>query len=397
MKTPQEVRKDIPFLSKLHYLDSASVCPIPNPVMKAINEYYLEYPLNYGVGEWECSVLVASKVDEARAKLASFINAESSKNIVFTKNTTEAINLVANGIDWKNGDEVIISSLEHQSNIMPWLRQQEIRGINVKMAQAEPSGLLNPETVSELITPKTRLVTVTHVSNIYGTIMPVKEIGEISKKAGVLFMVDAAQSGGREQIDVKDIGCDFLCICGRKSIMGPQGTGALYAKEELLENLTPLNFGSRAGHVMTDLSYKLNAYPNKFESGVLNTSGVIGLGAATDYISGIGHEAILKYIRQLTQQMIDVLQSYKNVVLLGCTDVKHLAGVVSWNVKGIHDSEVVSKLDKIKKVAVASGSQGSLNAIKPHAITSVVRTSIHYFSLPEDIQALDDALKEITK
>lgn len=395
MKTPQMVRSDMPFLNKLVYLDSASVCPTPKPVVEAMNEYFMECPLNYGVGEFEASILAASKVDGARVKLASFVNAESSKNIVFTKNTTEAINLVANGLDWQAGDEIILTSVEHQSNLMPWLRQAETQGIKVVMAQAEPSGLVNPDSIAKLITSKTRLVDVTHVSNIYGTIQPVKEIGKIVKQAGALFMVDAAQSGGRIKIDVQDIGCDFLAICGRKSIMGPQGTGALYAKEELLERLTPLVFGSRAGHVMTDLSYTLNAAPKRFESGVLNTSGVIGLGAATDYIESIGYNNIIKYIRQLTQQMIDVLLSHKEIQLYGCTDVAYLAGILSWNVKGMTDSEVATKLDKVKKVAVASGAQGSLNSIKPHGVKSVVRSSVHYFTLPEDIQALDEALKVI--
>ena len=395
MKTSQDLREQIPFLKKLVYLDSASVVPNPKPVIDAMMEYYQEFPLNYGVGEFYESKYTTSKVDEARAKLAGFINAKSSDEVIFTKNTTEAINLVARGIDWKTGDEIIITSVEHQSNIMPWLRAQKEKGAVVKIAWAEPTGLVDPVTVEKLITPRTKLVAVTHVSNIYGTIQPVKEIGRIAKNAGVLFMVDAAQSGGRVPIDVQSINCDFLTLCGRKSLMGPQGTGALYAKKDVLDTLKPLTVGSRAGHVKAENFYSLNPIPHRLESGVLNTSGVIGLAKAIDCLNEIGVPNILKYNQGLTKQMLDVLSNTKGIQVYGCKDIEHLAGVISWNVQGQDCAEVARKLDEAKKVAVASGAQGSLLAIRHLGIKGVVRTSVHYFSIPDDIRALEKGLHSI--
>lgn len=392
--THEELRKQIPFLKTVHYLDNASVVPACSRVLEAIGEYSLKYPLNYGVGVFPAAKEASAKVDEAREKMARFINAREAAEIIFTKNTTEAINQVAFGGPWEAGDEVILTNLEHQSNMMPWIRLQKERGIILKIAQADREGFVQPETVEALVTPKTKLVNVTYVSNIYGTITPVNAIGEIARKAGAYYMLDSAQAGGRIPMDVQASGCDFMAICGRKSMMGPQGTGALYIRKEVADQVKPMNIGSRAGHVLDKDTITLNEAPYRYEAGVLNTSGVIGLGVAAEVLSEIGLETVQKRIAELTQYMIDGLVSIPEVILFGTRDASRLAGVISWNVKGHACEEIAAKLGLLG-VAVASGSQGSLMAIAPLGVKSVVRSSVHYFSTKEDIDALIDGLKKI--
>lgn len=394
--TSAELREQIPFLADVAYLDNASVVPAPKCVLDAMSRYAAECPLNYGVGEFPAARRAASLVDEARAKMASFVNAEAPEEIIFTKNTTEAINTVASSGLWREGDEIIITSLEHQSNMMPWIRLADENGVKLRVAQAEPDGTVKPESVKALVTPRTRLINVTYVSNIYGTITPVDEIGEIAREGGALYMIDAAQAGGRLVMDVRKSGCDFMAICGRKSMMGPQGTGALYAKKELLEQMRPLTIGSRAGHVLDENTITLNKAPYKFEAGVLNTAGVIGLGVAAEMLAGIGLDKIFARNAETTQYMIDGLLSIPQVELYGGRDASKLAGVISWNVRGMDCAAVASKLGE-RGVAVASGAQGALLAIRPLGIKGVVRSSVHYFTEKRDVDALIDGLRDILK
>ncbi len=392
--TPAELREQIPFLADVAYLDNASVVPAPKCVLDAMSRYAAECPLNYGVGEFPAARRAAALVDEARAKMASFVNAEAPEEVIFTKNTTEAINTVASSGLWREGDEIIITSLEHQSNMMPWIRLADENGVKLRVAQAEPDGTVKPESVKALVTPRTRLINVTYVSNIYGTITPVDEIGEIAREAGALYMIDAAQAGGRLVMDVRKSGCDFMAICGRKSMMGPQGTGALYAKKELLEQMRPLTIGSRAGHVLDENTITLNKAPYKFEAGVLNTAGVIGLGVAAEMLAGIGLDKIFARNVETTQYMIDGLLSIPQVELYGGRDASKLAGVISWNVRGMDCAAVASKLGE-HGVAVASGAQGALLAIRPLGIKGVVRSSVHYFTEKRDVDALVEEVRKI--
>ena len=227
MLSVEQVRKDIPLLDQIVYLESASVSPPPRPVIDAMTEYYTNSPFNYGVGVFQPSIQVVQKVDSARKKIATFLHAEPDE-IVFTKNTTEAINLLASGLDWKKDDEVIITSVEHQSNYIPWLRLGQEYGVKVRVVKTDSAGILDVAAVEENFTDKTRLVSVTHVSNVFGTIQRVSEVCKLAREHNALSLVDAAQSVGRLKFDVKEIGCDFTSVCGRKSLGGPQGTGALW-------------------------------------------------------------------------------------------------------------------------------------------------------------------------
>lgn len=395
-KSVEEVRGDMPYLKGLVYLDSASVVPAPRPVIMAMEEYLYTHPFNYGVGVWKRSVEAAERVNEARRIAARAIGATSDAEVAFTKNTTEAINLVAQGLGWKKGDEIVLTDLEHQSNVIPWMRAAQEHGGRVRFVPADADGMVDPDAVRKAITSGTRLVTCTHVSNIFGTIQPVREITRIAHERGALAFVDAAQSAGRIPVRVDEIGCDFIAFCGRKALMGPQGTGFLWGRLELLEELQPLTIGSRAANVVDEERFKVNRPPYKFEAGVLNTSGVIGLGRAIQYVEEIGYSAILTHIRDLTAHMIEILGATPKVTFHGSARLDRQAGIVMWSLEGMDPDQVARELDRIGNVAVASGAQGSLLAIRPKGVNSVVRTSVHYCNTREDLDALAMALRQVT-
>lgn len=394
-KSAEDVRRDMPCLKDLVYLDSASVVPAPLPVLKAMEEYLSRFPFNYGVGVWRRTLEAAARVDEARRIAAGAFGATSEKEIAFTKNTTEAINLVAQGLRWKDGDEIVLTTLEHQSNAIPWMRAAQEHGGRVRFVPADADGMVDPDDVRKAMTSATRLVACTHVSNVFGTIQPVKEIAQIAHEHGALAFVDAAQSAGRIPVRVDEIGCDFAAFCGRKALMGPQGTGFLWGRLNLLEQLQPLTTGSRGANVVDEEHYKVTLPPYKFEAGVLNTSGVIGLGRAIQYVEEIGYEAIRDHIRDLTVYMIESLRATAGVTFHGSGRLDRQAGIAMWTVDGMDPDRVARELDRIGNVAVASGAQGSLLAIKPKGVTSIVRTSVHYCNTQEDIDALAAALRKI--
>ena len=396
-KSVEDVRKDMPCLKNLVYLDSASVVPAPLPVIKAMEEYLYAHPFNYGVGVWRRSAEAAARVDEARRIAARAAGAAAESEIAFTKNTTEAINLVAQGLDWKAGDEIVLTALEHQSNAIPWMRAAQEHGGKARFVPADPDGLVDPDDVRKAITPATRLVACTHVSNVFGTIQPVAEITRIAHEHGALAFVDAAQSAGRIPVRAPDIGCDFIAFCGRKALMGPQGTGFLWGRLELLQRLAPLATGSRAANLVSADGYRLNQPPHKFEAGVLNTAGVIGLGRAIQYVEEIGYPAILARVRELTAAMIDVLKATPRIVFHGSGRLERQAGIVMWSLEGMEPDRVARELDRIGNVAVASGAQGSLLAIRPKGVASIVRTSVHYCNTSEDIEALAAALRTLSR
>jgi cysteine desulfurase / selenocysteine lyase len=393
-KSLEDVRRDLPFLKNIVYLDSASVVPAPIPAIKAMEEYFYRYPFNYGVGVARLSLEAAEKVNEARRIVAQSIGADNEVEIAFTKNTTEAINLVAQGMDWKSGDDIVLTALEHQSNIIPWMRVGREHNVNVRMVPADSDGMVDPGDVGKAITPATRLVCCTHVSNVFGTIQPVEEIAKIAHERGALALIDAAQSAGRIPVQVDEIGCDFATFCGRKALMGPQGTGFLWGRKELLAKLNPLTTGSRAGSLINDKTYKESGLPHKFEAGVLNTSGVIGLGRAVHYINEIGYENIRNRILDLTSHMIAVLRSIPKVTFHGSSRLDYQAGIVMWSVQGMECDRVAKELDRIGNIIVASGAQGSLLAIQPKGLTSIVRTSVHYYNTKQDLDSLGQALRQ---
>ncbi len=394
---PSQLRSEISVLDAVAYLDPASVCPPPRQVLHAVEAYHRDCPFNYGVGVFARSVDAARRVDEARASVAALVGAEDAREIAFTKNTTEAINVVAAGVELAAGDEILLTSLEHQSNILPWLRRAEKSGARVHYVEPDANGLVQPAAVEARLSKRTRLVAITHVSNVIGTIQPVAEIAQRVKRAGAKVLVDAAQSGGRVPIDVRAIGCDFMVFCGRKSLMGPQGTGFLWGRLAELDQLCPLNIGSRSADLVDTHQWKFAATPHRFEAGVLNTAGVIGLGAAAELLKQIGLDRILEYNRELTRRMVDGLAAIDGVTIHGPSGSEHQAGIISWSVEGQSAHDVARALDQGGAVAVASGAQGSALAMRYLGVREVVRSSVHYFNSEEDITALISGVERIAR
>ena len=385
----------LPALRDLIYLDSASVCPPLPGTLQAMQDYYERYPFNYRVGVWSSSVELTELVDNIRKDIAEFIGASSENQVAFTKNTTEAINIVALGMRWRKGDEVVLTTVEHQSNIIPWMKAAEDFGVVVKFAKADSSGIVHPVSVERLISKRTKLVSITEVSNIYGSIQPVSAIQKIAEEHGVLLMTDAAQSAGRLRVDVAASDCTFSAFCGRKSLMGPQGTGFLYGKAEALEELSPLTVGSLAADVKSTKTFSYLDLPYRFEAGVINTAGIVGLGAAVRSLAEIGIGNIRQKVVSLTRYLVERLKEIRGIEIYGPTDPELQAGILSWNMRRLSPDEIVSRLWKSRRIAVASGDQGSPLAIQPLHITGVVRTSVHYFNSREDIDSLATVLKSI--
>ncbi len=387
------IERDFPFLQKCHYLDSASVCPAPRQTVEAMSSYYYEHPLNFGVGEFRRAREVIRKVDEARATVAAFVGA-SPNEIVFTKNTTEAINTVSRGLVWNEGDRIVLTTLEHQSNIIPWLRAAKKFNLDVHYLAHEDNGRISPKDLEKILEEhRVRMMAVTHVSNVLGTVQEAEVLVRIAKQHGVLTLVDAAQSAGRIPIDVKAIGCDFATFCGRKALMGPQGTGFLYGREDRLRDLMPLSTGSRAADIKNQKDYQDQVPPHRFEAGVLNTAGFIGLGQSVQYLQELGMKGVTQRIRDLSRMLLKTLTEMESVVVHSPKEVEVQAGIISWNIPGVAPSSVSEWLDKEANVAVATGHQGSRLVTQPLSPDGIVRTSVHWFNTSEDIGAFAEGLK----
>ena len=395
-KSVADARADIPFLKTgIIYLDNASTTPTPQPVLDAMLEYFSEYSANIGRGLHRATRRATEAFEAARGKIARVINAKPEE-IVYTKNATEAINIVARGLKWRKGDKVVATVLEHHSNLIPWQRLERTKGIKLDLIPATPDCLIEPAAAEKIIDKKTRLVTVSHVSNAIGSIQPIVEVGKLARDNGALFLVDAAQSVGHMSVDVKRIGCDFLAAPGHKGLLSPQGTGFLYVREDRFDELEPLLLGGGIVESVEEHSYKLVAPPQVFDAGTPNIPGMIGLGRACEYVMEIGIEKIAERERKLTEQMIEI-SGIEHVRVYGPKDVGHRGGVVSFNVGGVEHHQVAAMLDEIANVAVRSGHHCAAPAMRHLGVDGTVRASVHYYNLEEEVAKFADVLGQIAR
>ena len=363
-------------------------------------DYWASNPFNYyggrsGQAFYEASQKIADLCDQTRKDLARLIGASESE-IVFTRNTTHGINIVANGFPLKPRDQVIISDIENQSNHIPWLSLSSRLGIEVKVVESDNLGQIDPAEIERAITRRTRLISVTCVSNIFGTVQPVEEIGELAKSRGIMVLLDAAQLMGRLPVDVGRLGCDFLVSCGRKGLMGPQGMGFLYGKLSSLEMLKPLELGGGSASLTGLHDYSLSDVPHRFESGIQNAPGMIGLGRAVNYVgTDIGVESIPHMVEPLTRKLIEGLEEIHSVTVYGPKDPKLQVGIVSFNVGELDSGKVAAKLDQKGRVIVAAGSHGAPHVMKKIGARGTVRASPHCYNNDEDIAALLRHIKDV--
>ncbi len=394
------VRKDFPILHQLVYgskplvyFDNAASSQKPNLVIDAISDYYSGYNANVHRGVHFLSQKASNAYDEARLKVRDFIGAASGKEIVFTKGTTESINLVAATYGRKNissGDEIIVTGMEHHSNIVPWQLLCEEKGAVLKVIPLTDDGELEPGAFEHLLSSKTKFISVTWISNSLGTINPVKEIIDRAHRQGIPVMLDGAQAAAHIPIDVKSLDCDFFAFSGHK-MLGPTGIGVLYGKLNLLESMPPYMGGGEMIQRVTFEKTTYNEVPFKFEAGTPHIEGVIGLGAAIDYWNSLDREAALQHEHRLLQYATSRLSEIPEVHFYGTS--KNKAAVISFTLEGINAMDAGMYLDT-QGIAVRTGQHCTEPVMDRYCIPGTIRASFMFYNTKEEIDSLVEAVKK---
>lgn len=393
--------KDFPTLNKerngkkIAYLDSAATTQKPRAVIEAIKEYYEKTNANPHRGAYELSVLATDAYDEAREKVKNFINAKHREEIIFTKNATEAFNLLAMsyGMNFINeGDEIVISIAEHHSNLIPWQQVAKAKGAILKYMYTDENGELTEEEVHSKITDKTKIVSITHVSNALGTINPVKQIAEYAHSKGAVVIVDGAQSVPHMKVDVRDINADFLVIAGHK-LLAPMGIGVLYGKKDLLEKMPPIIFGGDMVEYVYEQETTFNVLPYKFEAGTQNVEAAVGLSKAIDYLNEIGMDNVEKIEKELMSYAIEEISKLEYVKIYGPKDIDKRGGVLSFEISGVHPHDVASIFDTFG-VCIRAGNHCAQPLMRYMGINATSRASIYFYNTKEDIDRLIEAIKK---
>lgn len=376
------------------YLDNAATSfPKPNSVYQSMMVAMKEYGANPGRSGHRLALQAGRAIYETRELLAKLFNIQNPMNIIFTNNATEGLNIGIKGL-LKPGDHVITTSMEHNSVLRPLIALEKV-GIKTTIVQCDEVGRVSLEAIESSITEDTRLIVTTHASNVTGTIFPIKDIGTIAKRHDIIYMVDAAQTAGLYDIDVEDMGIDILVFPGHKSLLGPQGTGVMYIREEI--DITQLKEGGTGSK--SDLLIQPEFLPDKFESGTPNTPGIVGLGAGIRYILDKGMENIRKHEKDLTRYFITELKKIDKVKIYGTCDVETQAPVVSINIGDEDSSEVSYVLDKAFDIAVRPGLHCAPLAHKTIGTfeQGVVRFSIGPFTTNDDIEKAIEAVRKISE
>lgn len=395
------VRKDFPTLQRnvrgkpLVYLDSAATSQKPQCVIDAEREFYERYNANVHRGAYLIAEEATAAYEGAREKVAQFINAPSKKCIVFTRGTTEAINMVAYSWGWANlreGDEILLTEMEHHSNIVPWQLIAERTGARIKVVPITDDGLLDMDAFERSLTERVKLVAVTHVSNVLGTINPVREICRKAKEAGAFVLVDGAQAAPHMPVDVQTIGCDFYAFSGHK-MCGPTGIGVLYGRIELLEAMPPFLGGGEMIRTVTFERTTFNDVPYKFEAGTPPIAQAIALGTAIDYLTSIGMEQIRAHEVTLTRYALERLKEVPKIAIYGNAPLEHRGGVIAFNIDDIHPHDLATFLDA-HGICIRAGHHCAQPLMRRLGVVATARASLYFYNLPDEIDALVRSLRE---
>ncbi|MBZ9686221.1 cysteine desulfurase [Clostridium estertheticum] len=400
----EKIRSDFPILSQkvngknLVYLDNGATTHKPQRVIKAIREYYKEINANPHRGAHHLSVAATEAYENAREKVTSFINARSSKEVIFTKNTTEALNLLAYSYGMtfiEEGDEIVLSISEHHSNILPWQHVAASKGAILKYMYVDQNGEIPFEEIKRKITNKTKLVGVAQVSNVLGTINPIKEITAYAHEKGAVVIVDGAQSVPHMKVDVQELDADFIVFSGHK-MLAPMGIGVLYGKEELLKTMPPfLRGGDMIEYVWEDKA-TFAELPYKFEAGTQNVEGAVGLAAAIDYINEIGMDFIQYREKELMEYALEKLRELPYITVLGSKDVEKRCGVISFTLEGVHPHDVASIVDTYG-VALRAGHHCAQPLMRYLNLNSSSRISFYFYNTKEEIDVFVESIKNVRK
>ena len=398
MKTPLECRKDFDILKSGEYVyfDNAATSQRPRQVLEAVSEFYKTTNANPLRGLYDWSMGATERYEGARKTVAAFIGAKTPEEIIFTRNTTESINLVAYsyGLDnVKEGDEIVITVMEHHSNMLPW--QMVAKKNKAKLIYLEPDeeGVISREEYTSKITDKTRIVAVGHVSNVMGVTNPVKEITEYAHSKGAIVVVDGAQSSPHMKVDVQDIGCDFFAFSGHK-MLAPMGIGALYGRKELLENMQPFLTGGEMIEYVTREDATYAELPHKFEAGTVNAGDAVGLEAAIKYIEEIGFEAIEKQEQKLTALLMEGLAKLPYIKVYGSKDPSKHCGIVTFTMDGVHPHDLSSVLND-DKVCIRAGHHCAQPLMQFIGAGSTARASVYFYNTEEEVKIFLDKLSKV--
>ena len=390
-------KKDFPILNEkqITYLDSGATTQKPEQVINAIDEYYKTINANVHRGAYSLSVEATAKYEEAREKVARFINSPSAEQVIFSKNATESLNLVAYSYGMENlkeDDEIVLSIMEHHSNLVPWQKVAKTTGAKLNYMYINDEFEISDEEIESKITDKTKIVGITHVSNVLGTINNVKKIIKQAHKKGAIVIVDSSQSIPHMKIDVQDLDCDFLVFSGHK-MLAPLGIGVLYGKKQLLNEMTPFLMGGDMIEYVYEQETTFAPLPNKFEAGTQNIEGVIGLAAAIDYIENIGYEKIAQIEDEVVSYAREELSKLDFLELYLTPNKQNHSSVISFNIKGVHPHDVASILDTYG-VCVRSGNHCAQPLMRYLGIDSTCRASFYLYNTKEDVDKLVEALKK---
>lgn len=387
-------REDFPFLfNNITYLDNGATTLKPLVVVKKIEEYYTEYTSNAHRGDYKTSLKVDTEYELARNKVQEFINAKSRKEVVFTSGATESLNYIATGF-FSNilepGDEILITKSEHASNVLPWFRLARELNLEVNYIPLDNNYYVTTENVLKSITPKTKVIALAQVTNVIGDLRPIKEIAHIAHERGIFLVVDGAQSVPHMKIDVQDLDCDFLAFSAHK-LCGPTGVGVLYGKEELLQEMEPVNLGGGMNESFDDVNdVYLKSLPTRLEAGTPNIAGVIGLGAAIDYLNKIGMDNILEHERELRKYLVNKLVDIKHIDII---NLESDTGIVAFNVEGIFSQDVAVYLDKYN-ICVRAGNHCAKILKDAVGVKNTCRVSLYFYNTKEEIDRLVELLSD---
>ncbi|MDT8718085.1 cysteine desulfurase [Clostridium sp. 19966] len=401
---PNNYLIDFPILNqtiegkKIVYLDNAATTQKPLSVTKAVDEYYNQFNANPHRGAYYLSIKATEIYEEARKKVASFIGVKDEREIIFTKNATESFNLLAYsyGMNFvEEGDEIVISIAEHHSNLVPWQMVSRAKKANLKYMYLNDSGVIDEDEIKNKITSKTKIVSVTHVSNVLGTINPIENIIERAHEVGAIVIIDGSQSVPNMKVDVKALDADFLVFSGHK-MLSPMGIGVLYGKKEILEKMPPFMMGGDMIEYVWEQEATFAELPQKFEGGTQNVGGAVGLMEAIKYIEKIGIDNITLTEKGLANYALMKMQEVPYIEIYGTKDSNKRAGVISFNIKDVHPHDVSSILDA-DGISIRAGHHCAHPLMRYLRVNATCRASFYFYNTVEDIDVFVNSLKKVRK
>ena len=396
----EEIKKDFPLLKNrnIAYLDSGATTQKPVQVIDAIKDFYENLNANPHRGAYSLSMEATEMYENTRKKIAKFINSKQAQEIIFAKNASEALNLIAYSYGMENlkkDGKIVLSIMEHHSNLVPWQKVSKVTGAKLEYMYINDNYEISDEEIENKITDNTKIVAITHVSNVLGTINDVKKIIKYAHKKGAVVVLDASQSIPHMKIDVQDLDCDFLVFSGHK-MLAPLGIGILYGKKEILNKMSPFLMGGDMIEYVYEQETTFAPLPNKFEAGTQNVEGVIGLGTAIDYIENIGYDKIQEIEYEVVSYAIEELKKLDYIQLYLTSNTQNHSAVISFNIKGVHPHDVASILDS-EGVCVRSGNHCAQPLLRYIGIDSTCRASFYFYNTKDDVDKLINALNKAYK